>query len=460
MGMNGLVTIKCPRHHIDFKQGVYKHLNGHGCPECTKERIKRPKITHEEYVARSRKVHGFKYEYRGIFQGSGIPINILCPEHGVFKQAPFSHWSGRGCPECGRKKKGLQYNFEKFKVSAIHVHGTDYSYDESTFVNMDTPMRIICSSHGEFWQRPRYHINRSAQGCPKCAHQQSKGENEISEWLTKEGFLVIPRFKYSGRKEIDIYLPEYKLGIEFNGLLWHSSRYSGDARIRHISKTNDCVSLGIRLIQIWDWEWLYKKDICKEIVLFALRKISRRIFARNCNIKEISAEVSNTFLEENHIQGSCKANFRIGLFLKEELVGVQCYSAPNRGGTSLTSWLITRTAFLKGVQVVGGISKMFCFFVKNINPDEVVDYTDRRFFVASGHHQMGFSKKEVTLPHNYLTDGRSIYSRRYYRHKNRHFRYRIPWDDALTDTENLANNGWYWVWDCGKIKNAWKRPVL
>jgi hypothetical protein len=71
---------------------------------------------------------------------------------------------------------------------------------------------------------------------------------------------------------------------------------------------------------------------------------------------------------------------------------------------------------------------------------------------------MGFTKKEITPPHNYLTDGHSIYSRRYYRHwGKRHFKYKMPWDDSLTDTENLANNGWYWIYDCGKIKNVWMR---
>jgi hypothetical protein len=101
---------------------------------------------------------------------------------------------------------------------------------------------------------------------------------------------------------------------------------------------------------------------------------------------------------------------------------------------------------------------MFKFFIETVNPDKVVDYTDRRLFEASGHYAMGFERLGVTKVCNYLTDGTRLFSRRYYRHwGKRHFKYKMPWNDSLSDTENLANNGWWWVWDCGKIKNVWKR---
>jgi hypothetical protein len=101
---------------------------------------------------------------------------------------------------------------------------------------------------------------------------------------------------------------------------------------------------------------------------------------------------------------------------------------------------------------------MFKFFIKMCSPDKVVDYTDRRLFTASGHYSMGFKKEGVTKVCSYLTDGKHIFSRRYYRHwGKRHFKFKMPWDEALTDTENLEKNGWYWIWDCGKIKNVWIR---
>jgi hypothetical protein len=108
--------------------------------------------------------------------------------------------------------------------------------------------------------------------------------------------------------------------------------------------------------------------------------------------------------------------------------------------------------------VIGGISKMFLHFVEKIHPESVVDYTDRRLFVASGHSKMGFVHDKDTNPCSQLTNGHVLYSRRYYRHwGDRHFKFKMPWDENLSDTENLSNNGWYWIWDCGKIKNVWRR---
>jgi hypothetical protein len=262
---------------------------------------------------------------------------------------------------------------------------------------------------------------------------------------------------------LDIYLPENKLAIEYNSLYWHSSQSSDNTifiKNRLLNKLLKCQDLGIRLLQFWDCEWINKKDICKEIILFALGKIAKRIPAQKCTLKEISSKEANVFLKENHIQGRCRSNYRLGLSLNNQLVGIQCYQAPNPGGDSRNSWLIVRTAFLKNVQVIGGISRMFKKFIETIQPEQVVDYTDRRLFIASGHYAMKFNRLGVTRPCGYLTDGTSLYSRRHYRHWGKHhFRFKMPWDDALTDTENLANNGWWWVWDCGKIKNVWKRSL-
>jgi hypothetical protein len=80
-------------------------------------------------------------------------------------------------------------------------------------------------------------------------------------------------------------------------------------------------------------------------------------------------------------------------------------------------------------------------------------------FLASGHHRMGFAFEKITNPCSYLTNGLKIFSRRYYRYKRKPFKNEMPWDENLSDTENLSNNGWYWIWDCGKIKNVWKRTI-
>jgi hypothetical protein len=225
--------------------------------------------------------------------------------------------------------------------------------------------------------------------------------------------------------------------------------------MRHLDKLLLCQDIGIRLIQIWDYEWEKRQTACKDIISFSLGKINKRIYARQCDIREISTQDSNDFLDINHIQGKCSAHYRIGLILDNTIVGVQCYTE-----NTPRKWTLTRTSFLAGHHIIGGISRMFKFFVNMNDPVEVTDYTDRRLFIASGHCKMGFVQERITSPANNLTNGKELFSRRHYRHwSKRHFKFKMPWDDALTDTENLANNGWWWVWDCGKIKNVWKKQI-
>jgi hypothetical protein len=452
------VTIICPIHG-SFQQKPVLHLQGKGCRYCKTDR-RRLKI--DDLISRMKIIHSNKYNYSLFtkYKNNRDEITIICPEHGEFAQTVYSHLRGIGCPSCGNIKKGLTQRWTSgiFAGKAGLVHGNKYDYSKVDYTTAMTSVAIICPRHGEFNQKPYQHM--IGEGCPKCGHQTSKGEQEIAEWLRSLNFNVLSRTTnvLPFRQELDIYLPDNKVAIEYNGLYWHSSR-TGRSPQRHLKKLELCEQLSIRLIQLWDCEWNRKKDICKEIILFALGRINKRLFARKCEIKQVPSHDANVFLENNHIQGGCSASFRAGLFYEGMLVGIQCFQAPNEGGTSKSAWLVARTAFMRGVQVLGGISRMFKYFIETVNPDIVVDYTDRRLFVASGHYAMGFQKAGTTKVCNYLTDGAGLYSRRHYRHwGKRHFRHKMPWDDNLSDTENLENNGWFWVWDCGKIKNVWTKP--
>jgi hypothetical protein len=520
-------AIICPEHGV-FLQKPVKHLRGQGCPKCGKDKGKRSSLSQNEFEKRSRQTHGDKYSY-GKYTGWSIPMEVVCPEHGLFMQSPGSHISGRGCPECGKRTMGQRkWTAEKFELKARGIHSNKYSYDTSGFMTLKSFVTIICPEHGSFRQMAKMHVSsRSPQVCPKCGrlvcddkrrnciedlikladniHEgrydyskvsyktmldpveiicrthgsffkrmcdhiyegsgrpdcsrfRSKGEIEAAEWVESLGFVVDPNNRsILHGSELDIYIPEKKIAVEYNGLYRHSTaneKYRLNKDI-HLNKLLICQDAGIRLIQIYDYEWKNRQTACKDIIAFALGKVEKRIFARKCNIREISVKDSNIFLEKYHIQGKCQAHYRIGLFFENELAGVQCYINNSSG-----KWTIARTVFISGCQIIGGISKMFNFFVKKNSPDTVIDYTDRRLFVASGHCQMGFKQECETRPTNSLTDGKRLYSRRHYRHwGDRHFKRRMPWDEALSDTENLADNGWYWVWDCGKIKNVWKRPV-
>ena len=137
------------------------------------------------------------------------------------------------------------------------MHHGKYDYSKVEYAKSNKKICIICPKHGEFWQTPDSHIH--GEGCPKCSHQVSKAEDEIYNFLKS---LKIKNIERNNRnilegKEIDIYLSDYKIGIEFDGTNWHTEKY-GKGKNYHLKKTEDCHKLGIRLIHIFEDE--YKRN--------------------------------------------------------------------------------------------------------------------------------------------------------------------------------------------------------
>jgi len=95
------LEIKCPIHGI-FEQTPSNHLRGSGCPFCGE--IKRSKVRTKntlQFIEEAEKIHGKKYSYPDEYVGGHILIEILCLQHGLFKQSPSSHLGGHGCSKCG-----------------------------------------------------------------------------------------------------------------------------------------------------------------------------------------------------------------------------------------------------------------------------------------------------------------------------------------------------------------------
>ena len=100
------VVIFCNKHETYFEQMPYEHVQGHGCPECGKDR---KKISQEQYIKQCEIVHDNKYDYsKVIYKNIRTKIIIGCSIHGDFEQIAQGHKNGRGCPSCA--KTGFDYN--------------------------------------------------------------------------------------------------------------------------------------------------------------------------------------------------------------------------------------------------------------------------------------------------------------------------------------------------------------
>ena len=212
------ICIICPKHG-EFWQTPSSHLQGYGCKKCSTEKNHiTQKHSKEDFIKMSCKIHGNKYDYSKVeYNDSRTKVCIICPEHGEFWQTPDNHLRGHGCQKCNifRLNEKTRMAKEDFIEKSIKIHGDKYDYSNVEYVNCDTPVKIICKIHGEFWQTPYNHLHKS--GCPYC--RESKLEKYICKILfeNKINFNRQKRFDWLGKQSLDFYLPDYNIAIECQG---------------------------------------------------------------------------------------------------------------------------------------------------------------------------------------------------------------------------------------------------
>jgi predicted GIY-YIG superfamily endonuclease len=143
------------------------------------------KQTKQEFINKANKVHKNKFDYSKVdYINSGTKVEIICPEHGSFFQTPRNHIAGQGCRQCGLESNRQKFtkNSDKFKEQANLIHNNKYDYSKVNYVNNNTPVEIICSEHGSFFQAPGSHL--SGRRCPDCA--RISGAEKHTKWTKEE----------------------------------------------------------------------------------------------------------------------------------------------------------------------------------------------------------------------------------------------------------------------------------
>ena len=165
--------------------------------------------------------------------------------------------------------------------------------------------------------------------------------------------------------ELDIFSPKYNIAIEYDGLYWHNEK-NVDMNY-HLMKTELCENKGIQLIHIFEDEWTDKQDIVKSRLKSIFGVIDNRIYARKCEIKEVSHNESKLFLEKNHIQGNVNSKYRYGLYYNNELVSLMTFGNMRKSLGSKTKnecYELLRFCNKLNTSVIGGASKLFKHFIK------------------------------------------------------------------------------------------------
>lgn len=258
----------------------------------------------------------------------------------------------------------------------------------------------------------------------------------------------------SGR-EIDIQIPGTNVGVEVDGLFWHSKH----DRAYHLNKSVEAASCGIDLIHFYDFELTSKKEICKSILDHRIGKTSRTVHARKCKIRELSSSDYHEFCEKSHLSGYAAASVKYGLFLGTELIS--CMSFARSRFDKSVEWEMIRFCNKPGYSVVGGASRLFKHFCRENSPASIVSFSDRRlFFNGTLYTQLGFSFAGNTKP-NYWYWNRDEYWLHSRLGFQKHLLHKkLPnFDSSLSESENMQRNGWFRVWDCGSSKWVWTNGI-
>lgn len=436
--------------HGWFSQEVFNHLKGHGCQKCAgKIRGDVARQTSKQIATRGQETHSSRYTYlEDSILGTRPKMQITCPDHGIFEQSAGKHLAGQGCPKCSAEGRGsdLRLTKDEFVRAANKVHRNKYQYGEFTKTAADC--EIICTEHGLFTQWANNHLKGS--GCPKCSSKVSSAQLEITSFINKLGFETQDDFIYdikTSKREVDILVPSKNLAIEYNGVWWHCSKYK---EIRdHQQKQLELEALGIRCIQIFSDEWQTRRLQVKSLLRQALGVQEDKVYARKTKIVKVSLSDAIAFHDKHHIQGSTHG-IHWGLEYEGQLVMVMTFKVKDGG------WDLARLC--SSVQVVGGASKLFKHFVKEVQATCVVSFSDIRLFSGKVYETLGFVKDAVLPPsYTYTSSGTNRREHKFnFRHKNLASKFPDTYDPNLSEKENTEKAGYYRVYDCGLIRWRWE----
>ena len=439
------VEIMC-KIHGSFFQKPSNHLNGQGCPKCNGKHL-----TTNEIISLFKEKHSDKnYDYSKVnYELMHKKVCIICPEHGEFWQTPSKHLLGQGCPKCSIKNKSQRHTTEEFIEKAKEVHGNKYGYSKTEYISAKDPSIITCKKHGDFMQCPNDHL--SGHGCPRCGKGKiiSNFEDEIYSFVKKIAHSAIQsnRTILDNKNELDIFIPKNNLAIECDGLHWHSEYFKD--KNYHIEKTSECAQKGVRLIHVFEDEWINKKNIVKSILSNIILQSDRKIYARKCVIKKVSKIEKSIFLNSNHIQGNVGTSIDIGLYLNDELVSLMCFS-PLRLNLGLKSknkeFELIRFCNKMGTNVIGGASKLFQSFIRENNPSKIISYSDNRWFEGEMYPKLGFKFLHNSMPNYYYVVNRQRENRFKYR---KSILVKEGFDKNKSEHEIMLERKIYRIYDCG-----------
>ena len=286
-------------------------------------------------------------------------------------------------------------------------------------------------------------------GIEAIYHYRSSGEDDLCAYLKELGvkdFQINTKTIIEG--ELDIYIPEKQLAIEYHGIWWHSENKSPANRTKHFGLWRKCGEKKIRLYQIYEHEWNNpQKKLIWQSILAAALGIGDSIYARKCSVVEVDPKRAKTFYNANHLQGAVGASVHLGLIYGDELVSIMSFRIEDKQTE------LVRFCSLLGLRVAGGASKLLSAFCERWQPLKIVTFSDNRYATGALYEKLGFKSDGIIRPrYVYVHNNTHVEKHRRSFQKQHLHRYIPQYDPSLSEWENVRRSLWLRLWDAGKIR--------
>jgi len=320
--------------------------------------------------------------------------------------------------------------------------GTLQLISANDYVNDATPNIIVrCITCGVqtcgSMRKLQYHR------CFNCNPMGSAAQSELAEFIkslnvqieTNDRRVVCPL-------ELDIFVPEHKLAIEYNGLYWHCINQKSSTY--HQTKSERCTEVGVNLMHIFEDEWRDKRPIVESMIRHKLDLTPNRTSARKCVLVELSIDERRSFFDANHIDGDTNAKFALGLKQGDQALAAMSFRTPfhKKYQKSLeVARLCTKTQW----SVAGGLSRLTEAARKKANVDgytTLLTYVDSRLGTRESWSSAGWQRTGETSPRFWWTDFHDRFNR---------FKFKADAKRGLTEAQVAEEVGVVKIWGCKNV---------
>lgn len=331
----------------------------------------------------------------------------------------------------------------KMKKNSLHNWGKEYPSQSQEI--KDKIINTNMEKYGVPWSCMR-------EECKMAQGGGSNINNHFADLLAKYNITFKREFS------LEYFSFDFKIGnilIEIDPSYTHNSTI-GPYFNKHYTKPKDknyhlnksmlAEKYGFRCIHIFDWD-----DINKIINLLLPKEI---IYARKCEIKEVSKQETNKFLNSYHLQNTCNGQkYCYGLYYNDKLIELMTFGKPRYNKNY--EWELLRLTSHKDYKIVGGTERLFKHFLRYVNPSNIISYCDNAKFLGDVYKRLGMTLASITKPNKIWSKGKIKITDNLLRQQGFDRLFGTSYGKGTSNRELIINEGFVEVYDCGQKVFEW-----